>query len=98
MSLRKPNKRILILCEGVTEQLYATSLRSDLPRSQQRSISVDIVKGGEQNPLQLFKEAMAKRKRRKKRILTIRSGCFLIMTIGRSFRQPCTKWKRRDLN
>jgi hypothetical protein len=66
MSLRKPNKRILILCEGVTEQLYATSLRFDLPRSQQRSISVDIVKGGEQNPLHLFKEAMAKRKKAQK--------------------------------
>lgn len=66
MSLRKPNKRILILCEGLTEKLYATSLRSDLPRSLQRSISVDIVKGDEQDPSHLFKEAMAKSKKAQK--------------------------------
>lgn len=56
----------MILCEGVTEKLYATSLRSDLPRNLQRSISVEIAVGDLQDPLHLMKEAIAKRKKASK--------------------------------
>lgn len=63
MSLRRPNKRILILCEGVTEELYAKSLREDLPRQIQRSISVEVSVGDQHDPLNLVKEAISKSKK-----------------------------------
>lgn len=66
MSLRRPNKRILILCEGVTEKLYATSLRAELGRSLQRSIAVEVTQGDQQNPLDLVREAIAKKKKARK--------------------------------
>lgn len=56
----------MILCEGVTEQLYATSLRSELGRNQQRSIAVEISVGNKWDPLNLVKEAIAKNKKARK--------------------------------
>jgi len=66
MSLRKLNKRILILCEGVTEELYAKSLRAELSRSLQRSIAVEVSVGNKWDPLNLVKEAISKAKRARK--------------------------------
>lgn len=66
MSLRRPNRRILILCEGVTEKLYATSLRAELDRRLQRSISVEVTQGDQQNPLDLVREAIVKKKKARK--------------------------------
>lgn len=66
MSSRKLNKRILILCEGVTERLYATALKADLPRTLQRSIAIEINEGDRQDPLSLVNQAMAKAKRARK--------------------------------
>lgn len=66
MSLRRPNKRILILCEGVTEQLYATSLRASLSRNLQRSISVEVSVVDHSDPLNLVKEAIAKNRKARK--------------------------------
>lgn len=66
MSLRRPNRRILILCEGVTEKLYATSLRAELDRKLQRSVSVEVTQGDQQNPLDLVREAIAKKKKARK--------------------------------
>lgn len=63
MSQRKLNRRVLILCEGVTEKLYATSLRSTLSRNLQRGISVEVALGDLQDPLNLVKEAIVKRKK-----------------------------------
>lgn len=63
MSQRKLNRRVLILCEGVTEKLYATSFRSTLSRNLQRSISVEVALGDLQDPLNLVKEAIVKRKK-----------------------------------
>lgn len=63
MRINKPNKRILILCEGVTEYLYAKSLQSELPRTLQRSISIDIDYDSKNDPKSLAEEA---RKRKKK--------------------------------
>jgi len=57
--LRKLNKRILILCEGVTEELYAKALRSSLSRNLQRSIAIEVGVGDQQNPMGLAKEALA---------------------------------------
>jgi len=68
MKINKPNKRILILCEGVTEYLYAKSLQSELPRSLQRSISVEIDYNSRNDPKSLTEEARKrKRKARKER-------------------------------
>lgn len=62
-SLRKLNKRILILCEGVTEQLYATSLRASLRRELQRSIAIEVLVVDHSDPLSLVNEAIAKSKK-----------------------------------
>ena len=68
MKINKPNKRILILCEGVTEYLYANSLQSELPRSLQRSISIEIDNNSRNDPKSLAEEARKrKRKARKER-------------------------------
>jgi hypothetical protein len=56
----KVNKRILILCEGVTEYIYAKSLQRDLPRSQQRSISVEIIYQTQNDPRSLALSARKK--------------------------------------
>lgn len=66
MSQRRLNKRSLILCEGTTEELYAKSLRSDLPRKLQRSIAVEIALADRQDPMSLVKQAIAKKKKAKK--------------------------------
>lgn len=68
MKINKPNKRILILCEGVTEYLYAKSLQSELPRNLQRSISIEIDYNSRNDPKSLAAEARKrKRKARKER-------------------------------
>lgn len=64
--MRRSNKRILILCEGVTEEFYAKSLRAELDRSIQRSIAVDISVGNKWDPLNLVKEAITKSKKARK--------------------------------
>ncbi|UEG51841.1 RloB family protein [Mucilaginibacter daejeonensis] len=53
----KVNKRILILCEGVTEYLYAKTLQSELPRTLQQSISVEVFYSTKNDPKQLVNEA-----------------------------------------
>lgn len=68
MRINKPNKRILILCEGVTEYLYAKSLQSELPRNLQRSISIEIDYNSRNDPKSLAEEGRKrKRKARKER-------------------------------
>ncbi|EOZ99969.1 hypothetical protein A33Q_0269 [Indibacter alkaliphilus LW1] len=68
MRINKPNRRILILCEGVTEYLYAKSLQSELPRHLQRSISIEIDYNSRNDPKSLAEEALKrKRKARKDR-------------------------------
>lgn len=57
-----PNKRILIICEGITEYLYAKSLQSELPRKLQRSVSIEIDYNSKNDPKGLAEEAR-KRKR-----------------------------------
>lgn len=66
MRIKKPNKRILILCEGFTEELYAKSLKSELPRNLQRSITIDINRNPKNDPKSLAEEAR-KRKRTARR-------------------------------
>lgn len=63
MKINEPNKRILILCEGITEYLYAKSLQSELPRNLQRSISIEIDHHSRNDPKSLAEEA---RKRKRK--------------------------------
>lgn len=53
----KVNKRILILCEGVTEYYYAKNLQSELPRALQQAISVEIFYSTKNDPKQLVAEA-----------------------------------------
>lgn len=54
------NQRILILCEGVTEYIYAKSLQMDLPRSLQRGISIEIIYQSQNDPKSLALEAKRK--------------------------------------
>lgn len=56
--MRKVNKRILILCEGVTEYLYAKALQMELPRALQRSVAIEIDYSSQNDPLSLAKEAV----------------------------------------
>lgn len=56
----------MILCEGFTEELYAKSLKSELPRNLQRSITIDINRNPKNDPKSLAEEAR-KRKRTARR-------------------------------
>jgi hypothetical protein len=53
----KLNKRILILCEGATEYLYARALQMELPRHLQRSVSIEIFYQTQNDPKSLIQEA-----------------------------------------
>lgn len=66
MKINSPNKRILILCEGVTEYLYAKSLQSELPRNLQRSISIEIDYNSKNDPKSLAEEARKRKRKAKK--------------------------------
>ena len=39
---RTPIKRILVLCEGLTEKLYLLSIKNKLPRNLQRGVRIEI--------------------------------------------------------
>lgn len=54
------NKRILILCEGTTEYIYAKTLQASLPRERQRMLSVEIHQHKQNDPASLAKEAKKK--------------------------------------
>lgn len=64
--MRKLNKRILILCEGVTEYLYAKTLQMELPRDLQRSVSIEISYSSKNDPKSLVHEAIKKSRQAKK--------------------------------
>lgn len=64
MKISKPNKRILILCEGVTEYLYAKSLQSELPRNLQRSVSIEIDNTTKNNDPRGLADEARRRKRK----------------------------------
>ena len=57
MGIHKPNKRILILCEGETEYYYAKALQQNMPRLFQRSLSIEIDHNCKNDPGNLAKEA-----------------------------------------
>lgn len=56
----KANKRILILCEGMTEYLYARSMQMELPRTLQRSVSIEVNHAKQQDPKSLALQALKK--------------------------------------
>ncbi|QEK52759.1 RloB domain-containing protein [Pedobacter aquae] len=56
----KANKQILILCEGITEYLYARSMQMELPRALQRSVSINVSQAKQQDPKSLVLEAIKK--------------------------------------
>lgn len=61
------NKRVLILCEGFTEEVYAKALRTEfLPRSIQRVVTIDVVRHKKNDPLNLIAEAKARVRKAKK--------------------------------
>ena len=62
MRKTKINQRILILCEGQTEWIYANELKCSLPREIRNSISVEIehTQGG--NPKNLVEKAVIKKR------------------------------------
>jgi RloB-like protein len=57
MSGLRINKRILILCEGATEYIYAKSLQMELPRDLQRSVAIEIFYQTQNDPKSLTQEA-----------------------------------------
>lgn len=59
--------RVLILCEGVTEEVYSKALRTAfLPRNLQRTVTVDVVRYKKNDPTSLLKEAKERYKQAKK--------------------------------
>jgi len=61
--IRKIKQRILILCEGYTEEIYLKGLKYTLNRDVQRDISIIITKSSDTEPEMVLKEAIAKKKR-----------------------------------
>lgn len=57
MAKLRINKRILILCEGATEYIYAKSLQMELPRELQRSVAIEIFYQTQNDPKSLVQEA-----------------------------------------
>lgn len=57
MTRLKVNKRILILCEGMTEYIYARALQKELPRNLQRSVAIEIFYQSQNDPKSLTTEA-----------------------------------------
>lgn len=52
------NRRVLILCEGFTEEIYAKSLRGAyLSRLQQRNVAIEVVRHKKNDPSNLILEA-----------------------------------------
>lgn len=67
MKRRQSYKRILILCEGFTEEIYAKSLRSGLlSRELQRTVNIEIVRHKKNDPLNLVTAAKLKVSQAKK--------------------------------
>lgn len=64
--MRRINQRILILCEGMSEYLYAKALQQELPRALQHSIAVEIDYTHQNDPLSLAKEALRRSNKAKK--------------------------------
>lgn len=61
------NKRVLILCEGITEEVYAKALRTAfLPRHLQRTVTIDVVRHKKNDPTSLLEEAKHRVKQAKK--------------------------------
>ena len=54
------NKRILVLCEGTTEYLYARALQASLSRERQRMVTIEVVQHKQNDPRSLAKEATKK--------------------------------------
>ncbi len=55
--INRPYKKILILCEGVTEQHYALALKATLGREKQREVDIEIVYNTNNDPLTLTQKA-----------------------------------------
>ncbi len=64
----KYNKRILILCEGLTEELYAKSLRNELPRKNKREIQIEVDYKPDYDPKRLFTTAQNFKKKAEKEL------------------------------
>lgn len=58
---KKVTQRILVLCEGKTEKLYLTNLKSTLPRDIQRDVDIDILQAKNSEPTNTLKEVKQKR-------------------------------------
>ncbi len=58
--MRHLNKRILILCEGMTEYLYAKSLQNQLPPEKRRHLSIEVSHSQKNDPQSIVKEAERK--------------------------------------
>ena len=64
--ISRPNKRILILCEGETEYFYAKALQAELPRHLRRTITIEIDYNSRHDPINLVKEARRRKSKARK--------------------------------
>lgn len=53
-----PYKRILVICEGLTEYFYAKSLQSTLPRNVQRNFAVELDYDSKNEPALMLDKAI----------------------------------------
>lgn len=63
--IRRPKRRMLVLCEGLTEKLYLLSIKNTLPRAAQRGIKIEIECYKKQDPKNLVKEAVRRKHKAK---------------------------------
>ncbi|GHA68656.1 RloB family protein [Pontibacter akesuensis] len=59
---KKVNSRVLILCEGETEELYFLEIKNSLSRDTQKGLQINISRSKNRDPLNIVKEAIIKKK------------------------------------
>lgn len=61
-TIKHPNKRILIMCEGLTEYYYAKSLQQEMPKSIQRGVLIEVQHDSRNDPVNLVLAAQKRKK------------------------------------
>lgn len=63
LKTRSPQKQVLVLCEGHTEERYLKAVKNDLPRELQRGITVNVVRADSTDLKSLTDEAIKTRQK-----------------------------------
>lgn len=62
-NIRTPSKRILVLCEGITEKIYLLSIKERLPRYMQRGVRIEIDSYKKNDPKSLVDETIRRKEK-----------------------------------